>query len=145
MNSLVDSLLSVTLKFNRGDLFRHKRTRHDGKVVDIVAIDTSNNDVEIFYEIEWRHLSSRFKYLAAEVDDEWEHIINLVYGQANDLPSLGTNGAIYNHVGDYEHGYTTEPIDMRKNSSQCVHEWTEYHGFSDSFTYCKKCDKKAEK
>ncbi|HUM41613.1 MAG TPA: hypothetical protein PKI14_01530 [Fervidobacterium sp.] len=145
MDSLIDKILAVNFKFNRGDFFRHKRTCHEGKVVDIVAVDTPGNDVEIFYEIEWQHLSGRCKYLAAEVDDEWEQIINLVYGQANDLPSSGLNKNSHQYIGDYEHNYTTEPIDMRKNTSQCIHEWVEYNGFSESFTYCKKCDKKVDK
>jgi len=141
MHNLVDKLLAVNLKFNRGDRFRHKRSRHEGEILNIVVKDTPNNDVEIVYEILWDHFSQQCEYLAVEADDEWEKIINLVYGQANDLP---TNNKYFQNIGDYEHKYETKPIDMRKNSTECVHEWAEYQGFSESFMYCKKCDKKSE-
>lgn len=27
-----------------------------------------------------------------------------------------------------------------EETKNCLHEWTEYIGFNDSFTYCSKCD-----
>ena len=32
----------------------------------------------------------------------------------------------------------------QENAVNCYHEWKEYIGFRESFTYCVKCDKKRE-
>ena len=30
---------------------------------------------------------------------------------------------------------------LSKPENLCYHEWVEYHGFTESYKYCKKCDK----
>jgi hypothetical protein len=42
---------------------------------------------------------------------------------------------------------TLTPLDFGGNYSisppnECAHEWTEYVGYSEAFTFCKKCDKR---
>lgn len=35
-----------------------------------------------------------------------------------------------------------QELNNNKESKECNHDWTWYHGFTDSFEYCKKCDKR---
>jgi hypothetical protein len=34
--------------------------------------------------------------------------------------------------------------DFDQDHGQCKHDWREYHGFTESFQYCTKCDERRD-
>jgi hypothetical protein len=43
-------------------------------------------------------------------------------------------------------GYCIIPWDedFDNDDNQCKHDWKEYHGFTESFQYCTKCDERRD-
>ncbi len=65
-------------------------------------------------------------------------------------------GNIYKHLLDSYEYYTQDgyynpdrswdnPFGDSSKPKECEHEWKQYVGFTETYTYCKKCDKKEEK
>ena len=85
---------------------------------------------EMQYGIQWDDFSPKVHYyVAKEVDDIWEAVGRNVFHQ--DIKFTGIEPTF-----DEFKGLPT---------INCIHDWKEYQGFSDSFEYCTKCDEKRKR
>ena len=114
------------MKFKAGDRFK---VRDYDVYVDessggiITAVSYNSNTGEYEYVVQWDHFKKEYTYSCDACDQMWEYDndpapVYYEYGKSNSVPvSSGVSG-------------------------DCVHIWKTYNGFSNSFDYCEKCDKK---
>lgn len=119
------------MKFKPGDYFKVRTSGLTGQVIRIQTDKIAGHHLTNNYVVLWDHMSRSAAYDADEVDstDLWE-LISVTHN-----PSLS--------FGNINHVPIHITVDNAKfDKVNCNHEWTEYVGFKDSFTYCKKCDQK---
>lgn len=115
-------------KFSIGDYIRVESSDRSGyNYATILGIRTIGSD--IYYSVAWDLSAGKtWDYKASEVDHLWE------------LYDIGKN---LSFKLDFEDECpVVDSYEKKKQLSTCDHEWTEYHGLTQSFTFCKKCDEK---
>ena len=90
------------------------------------------------YIVEWENYpGQRFDYLAQDVEHDWIKTVEM-FTARNSVKTF--NGTV---IGNKDTAITLPPgIQTDLGKMGCDHNWKEYLGFNDSFTFCTKCDKR---
>lgn len=95
------------------------------------VLGTSFNSVYQYYEytVRWDHDLRTCSYPADDVESIWEL----------ECPAIKTARARV-LVDGVEVGFASDV--SFTFPQECDHDWADYHGFSTSYKFCKKCDEK---
>lgn len=81
------------------------------------------------YIVNWDYFGAKlYIYLIDEVDSEWEFL-----RPGNDFKQM-----MDEHLNTIHKAFEIAPKDL------CGHTWKAYHGLSEAYEFCIKCDEKRE-
>jgi hypothetical protein len=82
------------------------------------------------------------KYVQGIYDEMNKKFGNDVNSHIDDIHLDAHGNTVIKRTVKLNHAIDFVPISINIDMAACEHEWTEYTGMHEVFTYCKKCDKK---
>ena len=125
------------MKFKKGDRFTAKETGHSG-----VILYTQTVDLVSTYTVKWDHFPHLVvSYSTIECDPIWKPECPVV---ASCYSGYSRPSNIYktDDFAELIPGKNQNTTDFASIKLTCDHEWKEYRGFTENYSYCKKCDEK---
>ena len=103
-----------------GDRFSVETNNGDRNYGTVTAIAHYSHDT--VYHVHWDHFLGIAYYNHSDVQDDWtkESVISI------------------NLQAPVSLDYIPLTLDIKK----CDHKWQQYHGFTESYEFCKHCDAK---
>lgn len=125
----------MSFKFQPGDYFKVKDpTLVDEKkgLIKSITFNSVHQDWE--YVVNWDHLLGDHSYECVGAENMWEKITSV-----NSVQNLSSS------MEEVSSRLTQSFDELSKNlpnNQECAHQWKLYHGFSDEYEYCVRCDLK---
>lgn len=125
------------MKFKEGDRFVATETGHSG-----VILLTQVSALAAMYTVKWDHFPHIIaSYSTDQCDSIWQPECPVVMSCYNGY-TRPPDAYQTNDFAELVSGKNQNFPDFSKVRLSCDHEWKDYKGFTENYSYCKKCDEK---